>query len=140
MPSRTKKLRGSRTHGRGKKAGRGAGIIGGHGNAGLGKHEKLRMLKFNRDHFGRRGFKRPQCMVAANRIINIKEMLEQLDNYVKLGYAVKDSSSYTVNLTDAGIDKLLGTGDIDIAVNITVSQISAQARSKIEASGGSIAE
>jgi len=140
MPSRTKKLRGSRTHGRGKKAGRGAGIIGGHGNAGLGKHEKLRMLKFDRDHFGRRGFKRPQCMVAANRIINIKEMLEQLENYVSLGFAVKDSSSYTVNLTDAGVDKLLGTGDIDIAVNVTVSQISAQARSKIEASGGSIAE
>jgi large subunit ribosomal protein L15 len=140
MPSRTKKLRGSRTHGRGKKAGRGAGIIGGHGNAGLGKHEKLRMLKYDRDHFGRRGFKRPQCVVSANRVINIKDMLEQLDSYVSMGFASKDGDRYTVNLTGAGIDKLLGTGDINIAVNVTVSQISAQARSKIEASGGSVAE
>ena len=140
MPSRTKKFRGLRTHGRGKKAGRGAGIIGGHGNAGLGKHEKLHMLKYDRDHFGRRGFKRPQCVVSANRIINIKEMLEQLESYVKLGFASKVDEKYNVDLTEAGIDKLLGKGDINIAVNVTVSQISAQAREKIVASGGSITE
>ena len=140
MPSRTKKLRGSRTHGRGKKAGRGAGIIGGHGNAGLGKHERLRMLKYDREHFGRRGFKRPQCVVSANRIINIKEMLEQLDNYVSLGFAKSEGGSYNIDLTEAGVDKLLGTGDINIAVNVTVSQISAQAREKIVASGGSVTE
>ena len=140
MPSRTKKFRGLRTHGRGKKSGRGAGIIGGHGNAGLGKHKKLHMLKYDRNHFGRIGFKRPQCMVSANRIINIKEMLEQLDSYVSMGFAAKDGNAFSVNLTDAGVDKLLGTGDIDIAVNVTVSQISAQARAKIEASGGSVAE
>ena len=140
MPSRTKKFRGLRTHGRGKKSGRGAGIIGGHGNAGLGKHKKLHMLKFDREHFGRRGFKRPQCMVSANRVINIKEMLEQLDNYVRLEFAVKDGNAYSVDLTSAGIDKLLGSGDIDIPVKVTVSQISEQARAKIEASGGSVTE
>lgn len=140
MPSRTKKFRGLRTHGRGKKSGRGAGIIGGHGNAGLGKHKKLYMLKYDREHFGRRGFKRPQCVVSANRVINIKEMLEQLDSYVSLEIAKKDGKSYTVDLTKAGIDKLLGTGDIDIPVKVTVSQISAQARAKIEASGGSVTE
>ncbi|MCL2142708.1 MAG: 50S ribosomal protein L15 [Methanomassiliicoccaceae archaeon] len=140
MPSRTKKFRGLRTHGRGKKSGRGAGIIGGHGNAGLGKHKRIHMLKYDREHFGRRGFKRPQCVVAANRIINIKDMLEQLEGYVSLGFAKKDGPSYTIDLTAAGIDKLLGTGDINIAVNVTVSQISAQARDKIVASGGSVAE
>ena len=140
MPSRTKKFRGLRTHGRGKKAGRGAGIIGGHGNAGLGKHEKLRMLKFDREHFGRRGFKRPQCVVSANRVINIKEMSESLEEYVSLGYAVRNGNAYSVNLTEAGIDKLLGVGEIGVAVNVTVAQISASAKAKIEASGGSVAE
>ncbi|MCL1983924.1 MAG: 50S ribosomal protein L15 [Methanomassiliicoccaceae archaeon] len=140
MPSRTKKFRGLRTHGRGKKAGRGAGIIGGHGNAGLGKHEKLRMLKYDREHFGRRGFKRPQCVVSANRVINIKEMSESLEEYVSLGFAVRNGNAYSVNLTEAGIDKLLGVGEIDVAVNVTVSQISASAKAKIEASGGSVAE
>ncbi len=39
MPSRTRKFRGLRTHGRGIKAGRGAGKQGGRGNAGLHKYK-----------------------------------------------------------------------------------------------------
>lgn len=140
MPSRTKKFRGLRTHGRGKKAGRGAGIIGGHGNAGLGKHEKMRVLKWDRNRWGRHGFKRPQCMVHANNTINVGELSEMIDKYVEQGFAKKNGDSYDVNLTEAGIDKLLGTGNISTKMNITVSQISAQAREKIEASGGTIAE
>jgi len=140
MPSRSKKFRGLRTHGRGKKAGRGAGIIGGHGNAGLGKHEKLRMLKYDRDHFGRHGFKRPQCVVRANSTINVGELGEQIDKYVTMGFAVKNGDAYDINLTDAGIDKLLGTGDILIKVNVTVPQTSAQAKEKVEAAGGKISE
>ena len=140
MPSRTKKFRGLRSHGRGKKAGRGAGIIGGHGNAGLGKHEKLRMLKFDRQHFGRHGFKRPQCVVRANSTLNVGELCEFMDKYVSLGVAVKNNDAYDINLTEAGIDKLLGTGNIDCKVNVTVSQVSAAAREKIEAVGGSITE
>lgn len=140
MPSRTKKFRGLRTHGRGKKAGRGAGIIGGHGNAGLGKHEKLHMLKFDRDHFGRKGFKRPQCVVRANSTINVSELEEQIPSYEKMGFAVKNGDSYDVNLTDAGIDKLLGTGNIGVKVNVTVMQVSALAKEKIEACGGKISE
>ena len=57
MVSKTQKFRGSRTHGRGKKAGRGAGKHGGHGNAGLHKHKYIHMLKFDPMHFGRHGFK-----------------------------------------------------------------------------------
>ena len=140
MPSRTKKMRGSRTHGRGKKAGRGAGIIGGHGNAGLSKTGKIWMLKYDRDHFGRYGFKRPQCMVEANSTINISELLEQLDRFVSLGFAAKEGDIYNINLTNAGIDKLLGNGNIDVAVNVTVSVASVKAHEKIEAAGGSIVE
>ena len=140
MPSRTKKFRGLRTHGRGKKAGRGAGLIGGHGNAGLGKHEKLRMLKYDRNHFGRKGFKRPQSVVRANSTINVGELEESIDRYVSMGLAVRNGDAYDINLTDAGIDKLLGTGSIGTTVNVTVSQISATAKEKIEAAGGKVSE
>ncbi len=140
MPSRTKKFRGYRTHGRGKKSGRGAGIIGGHGQAGLGKTGKIGMLKFDRDHYGRHGFKRPQCMVEANRTINVAELAEQVDRFVAMKFATKDGEVYTVNLTEAGIDKLLGNGNIDFAVNVIVSDVSEKARAKIEAAGGSIVE
>lgn len=140
MPSRTKKFRGYRTHGRGKKSGRGAGIIGGHGQAGLGKTGKIGMLKFDRDHYGRHGFKRPQCMVEANRTINVAELAEQVDRFVAMEFATKDGEAYTVDLTKAGIDKLLGNGNIDFAVNVIVSDVSEKARAKIEAAGGSIVE
>ena len=140
MPSRTKKMRGSRTHGRGKKSGRGAGIIGGRGQAGLAKTGKIRMLKYDRDHFGRHGFKRPQCLVTAYTSINVAELEEQMGRFVEMKYATKQGDIYYINLADAGIDKLLGNGSISIAVNVTVSQVSEKAREKIVASGGSIVE
>ena len=139
MPSRTKKFRGLRTHGRGKKSGRGAGIIGGHGQAGLGKTKKIHMLKYDRDHFGRHGFKRPQCMVEANSTINVSELEEQIERFVALGFATKgDDGAYDVDRSEAGIDKLLGTGNIAIKVNVSVSQASAGAVEKVEAAGGSV--
>jgi len=72
MPSRTKKFRGTRTHGRGKKAGRGAGLHGGTGNAGLHKHKVQYMLKFMPDHFGRHGFK--------INVVTIPEGSERIDS------------------------------------------------------------
>jgi large subunit ribosomal protein L15 len=140
MPSRTKKMRGSRTHGRGKKSGRGAGIIGGRGQAGLGKTGKIWMLKYDRDHFGRHGFKRPQSVVIANSTINVSELSEQIETFVSLGFAAKEGDTYNINLTDAGIDKLLGNGNISVPVNVTVAQISEKAREKIAAAGGSVVE
>ncbi|MBE6528954.1 MAG: 50S ribosomal protein L15 [Thermoplasmata archaeon] len=140
MPSRTKKFRGYRTHGRGKKSGRGAGIIGGHGMAGYGKTGKIGMLKEDRNYFGRHGFKRPQCTVEANRTINVGELSEKIETFVTMGFATKEGDAYALNLTEAGIDKLLGNGNIDFAVNVTVDSVSEKAREKIEAAGGSIAE
>ena len=138
MPSRTRKFRGLRTHGRGKKAGRGAGIIGGHGNAGLDKSKKIWTLKYDRNHYGRYGFKRPQCTVEANATINVAELGEQIDRFVSMGFATKDGDAYTVNLSEAGIDKLLGSGNIDAKVNVIVAAASASAVEKIEAAGGSV--
>ncbi len=140
MPSRTKKFRGSRTHGRGKKSGRGAGIIGGRGNAGIGKTGKIWMLKHDRNHYGHYGFKRPQCLVKANSTINVAELQKSMDRFFAMGFATKDGDKYVVNLTDAGIDKLLGSGSVDIAIDVTVAEVSVKAKEKIEAAGGSITE
>ncbi|MDI3483088.1 MAG: large subunit ribosomal protein [Candidatus Methanomethylophilaceae archaeon] len=140
MPSRTRKLRGSRTHGRGKKAGRGAGLIGGHGNAGRFKHEKLRVLKYDRDHFGRRGFKRPQETVKADITINVGELQESLPQFLEKGLAHWEGDRLTVDLSKAGIDKLLGEGHVNIPIDVTVAKTSAMARDKIEARGGSVIE
>jgi large subunit ribosomal protein L15 len=44
----------------------------------------------------------------------------------------------SINLTELGIDKLLGSGRIQTALKVTVAEASANAIQKIEAAGGSI--
>ncbi len=74
MVSRTNKFRGSRYHGRGKKAGRGAGKRGGRGNAGLNKHKVMTRLKYMPGHWGMHGFNRHPSLRVVNTSINIGEV------------------------------------------------------------------
>ena len=69
-----RKKRGSRTCGYGiTKKHRGAGSRGGRGKAGLLKHKKTWMIKYDPDHFGKKGFKVP--VKAKNIRISIKQRL-----------------------------------------------------------------
>jgi len=138
MVSRTEKFRGRRTHGRGHKSGRGAGIRGGRGNAGLLKHKFMYVNLNMPNHFGRHGFKRPQSVVSSNVVINVNDIEEKLHDYLKSGIATQDGDIYKVNLTELGYDKLLGTGRINVPVEITVSSASPGAVKKIEAAGGKV--
>ena len=124
---RTGKFRGrSRYHGRGKKAGRGAGKRGGRGNAGMNKHRVMTRIKYMPDHWGMHGFNRDPSLRTVHNTVNVSE-IEKL---------VGDSDA--VNLGEHGFDKLLGSGRINKAINITVEFASASAVEKVEAAGGSV--
>ena len=125
MVSRTNKFRGSRYHGRGKKAGRGAGKRGGRGNAGINKHRLMTRLKYMPRHWGMHGFNRHPSLRKVNISINLQEL-----------QSIAEGDS--INLGKIGYDKLLGKGRIDRPINITVSKASALAVSKVEAAGGSV--
>ncbi len=125
MVSRTNKFRGSRYHGRGKKAGRGAGKRGGRGNAGINKHRLMTRLKYMPRHWGMHGFNRHPSLRKVNISINLQEL-----------QSIAEGDS--INLGEIGYDKLLGKGRIDRPINITVSKASALAVSKVEAAGGSV--
>jgi large subunit ribosomal protein L15 len=114
------------THGRGKKAGRGAGLRGGRGNAGLLKHRYMHMVKNMPDHFGRHGFKRPQSIVKKDKIINVGQLEE-------LFPGKKD-----IDLTKEGYDKLLGSGSINTKIKIKVDSASERAVTKVEEKGGEV--
>jgi len=114
------------THGRGKKGGRGAGLRGGRGNAGLLKHRYMYMLKNMPDHFGRHGFKRPQSILTKDKTINVGQLEE------------KFSGKSVVDLTKEGYDKLLGGGSLNSKFKITVKNASQKAIDKIKESGGEI--
>ena len=131
MPSRTRKFRGSRTHGRGIKAGRGAGKQGGRGNAGLHKYKFKSMLIYAPDHFGRHGFTRPPEIVDRPRSINVGE----LDAYVPLLRAANaltdEGGAYVADLTKVGVDRLLGGGTTARAWKVYVSHATRHAREKV---------
>ncbi len=116
MREKTKKLRGSKTHGYGsKKKHRGKGSRGGKGRAGKHKHVKL--------HWGRRGFVR-HGLKREKKVINIKDL-----NLIE---------GEEINLTEMGFDKLLGTGSINRAVKVVVKEATSKAVEKIEEAGGEV--
>jgi len=138
MVSRTSKFRGSRTHGRGQKAGRGAGLRGGRGNAGLHKHKYISLVKYMPDHFGRHGFKRPQSVVGQNITINLSDLEINLESLKSEGFAESKQGRIVVNLRKAGIDKLLGSGKISTPVDVIVDGASKKAKEKLEKIGGKL--
>jgi large subunit ribosomal protein L15 len=138
MASRDKKFLGSRTHGRGKKAGRGAGKRGGRGNAGLHKHKYIKTVKYLPNHFGRHGFKRPQSVVGLKITINLYSLDVKIDEMIKEGKIKKIKNNYELNLDELGYDKLLGSGAITKPVKISVKEATEKAISKIENSGGKV--
>jgi large subunit ribosomal protein L15 len=131
MPSRTRKFRGSRTHGRGIKAGRGAGKQGGRGNAGLHKYKFKSMLIYAPDHFGRHGFKRPPGVVDHPTSLNVGE----LDAFVPLleaaGALARDGESFVADLAKVGVVRLLGGGAPGRPWKVHVAHASKHAREKV---------
>lgn len=124
---RTGKMRGRcRTHGRGHKAGRGAGKRGGRGNAGINKHRVMTRIKYMPNHWGMHGFNRDPSLRTVHSTCNVSALAN---------LAGEEDS---VNLSKHGFDKLLGSGRIEKALNITVSHASATAIAKVEAAGGTV--
>jgi len=114
------------THGRGKKGGRGAGLRGGRGNAGLCKHKFMYMNKYMPDHYGSHGFKRPQSVIKKDKIINVGQLEELFPGEID------------IDLTKEGYDKLLGGGNIKTKIKIKVDSASEKAVAKIEEKGGEV--
>ena len=131
MPSRTRKFRGLRTHGRGIKAGRGAGKQGGRGNAGLHKYKFKSMLIYAPDHFGRHGFKRPAQIVERPLSLNVGE-LEGIVPVLRAAnaYAEKDGAA-EADLSAVGIDRLLGGGATSRPWRVFVAHATKHAREKV---------
>ena len=136
MPSRTYKFRGQRTHGRGRKSGRGSGKQGGRGNAGLHKHKYMSTLKYAPDHFGRHGFKTHTR--KERKALNIWDLNRNLDDLIKKGFAKESGGVVEIDLGSAGFTKLLGSGTPTRKFRITVSGASGNAVEKVKNSGGDV--
>ncbi len=114
------------THGRGKKGGRGAGLRGGRGNAGLIKHKWMHMVKYMPDHFGRHGFKRPQSITMKIKTINVGQLED------------KFPGKNDIDLDKEGYSKLLGGGKLSKKIKVKVNSASEKALEKVKEKGGEI--
>jgi large subunit ribosomal protein L15 len=125
---KTRKMRGSRTHGYGR--------IGQHRDAGskgqrkVGRHKHLwsYVVTHEPDYFGKKGFTSRQSLMRKENTINIAQLSELP---LEAGVA-------QVDLTSMDYTKLLGTGKITKSLTITVAACSKTAAEKVEKAGGKI--
>jgi len=110
---------------------RGGGSRGGRGLAGLHKHKRMTAIKYMPDHFGKRGFKRPQKVLKEVKTINLKDldsMVEALLNEKKIK---EDKQGIKINLSELGYDKLLGTGQVKHRLIVEAKSFSKSAIKKL---------
>jgi len=149
FPKRIRKMRGTRTCGYGR--------VGQHRKAGqrAGKGKTTQWKKSKKSYylkqkelgfpdpdwdFGKKGFKRPQDMVRLSTIntVNVKDLDYKIEKLVEEKKATKSGDTYTINLKSVNIQKVLGRGEINKKVNVTVNKASERAVQKIEAAGGKV--
>jgi large subunit ribosomal protein L15 len=130
---KTRKMRGSRTHGYGR--------IGQHRDAGskgqrkVGRHKHLwsYVTTYEPDYFGKHGFTSPQSLKRKENVINVAK----LDEIAVLSTETEKGKTH-VNLTTMGYTKLLGTGKITKPLTVTVPACSKTAEEKIKKAGGQV--
>jgi large subunit ribosomal protein L15 len=142
-------MRGRRTHGYGR--------VGQHRKTGqrAGRGKTTQWKKSKKSYYlkqkelgfpdpdwdlGKTGFKRPQDIVRIYKVntINVKDLDQKIDNLVIDEKATKSGNTYSINMNEINIQKILGKGEIKKVINVTVNKASQKAIEKIEGAGGKI--
>ncbi len=142
-------MRGRRTHGYGR--------VGQHRKTGqrAGRGKTTQWKKSKKSYYlkqkelgfpdpdwdmGKKGFKRPQDIVRIYKVntINVKDLDQKIDSLVIGKKATKSGSTYSINMNEINIQKILGKGELNKLINVTVNKASQKAIEKIEGAGGKI--
>jgi len=136
---RSRKYRGSRSHGWGKtKKHKKSGIRGGVGKAAPKSHHWLQVITGKRSPIGKRGFVRPPTTVRKLKTINVSHLEAMVPRLLKENKVTKEKNLYKIDLTQLGYEKLLGQGEVTLPLEITVEEASERAIEKIEQAGGKV--
>lgn len=130
---KTRKLRGSRTHGWGQVAQhRASGHKGGLGVSGQLKHHFSSMLKYNPDHFGHEPPRPPRPSIT-KKWASVRDLG---DLYARLGR--EENGKKIIDLAANGYEKLLGGGSVGTAYTVKVDLFTASAETKVKEAGGEV--
>ncbi len=91
-------------------------------------------------NLGCKGFNRPQDMTRIYQVnaLNVKDLDLKIEDLVQKKIATKSGNTFSINLNDINIQKILGRGEINKKINVSVDKASKQAIEKIEAAGGKV--
>jgi len=134
---KSRKLRGSRYMGYGGTQHRGSGQKGGVGKAGLHKHKWSYILKYDRDYFGKHGFKAPKSIKEIDKPINLWEIEELLINKGKVS-GIEKNGRMIIDVTQFGYTKVLGEGRITKPIIVKAKSFTKKAVEKIKGAGGDV--
>ena len=129
---KTRKMRGSRTHGYGRVGQHRDAGSKGHRKVGRHKHLWSYVTTYEPDYFGKHGFTSPQSLKHKENTINIKQLNELTVQ------TAGEKGKTNVNLTSLGYTKLLGTGKLAKPLIVSVSSCSKTAEEKIKKAGGQV--
>ncbi len=131
-----RKFRGHRTYHGAHRKWRGGGSRGGRGAAGMHKHKWSYTVKYEPEHFGKFGFKRPPSVVKKIRAINLEQIESMIDYFVEKKFAEKEGNAMKIDLQKAGYEKVLGSGKVFRPMIIHAKEFSKRAEKKLEEAGG----
>jgi len=135
--SKRSRLRGRRTCGYGgRKKHRGKGSKAGKGMAGTGKRagqKKTWIFKYEPDYLGKKGFKSMKKLRKKSKIINLSEIQERLESFLKKGLAKKTNEGIELELKNY---KILARGELKDKLIIKATSFSKKTEEKIKKSGG----
>lgn len=135
---KTRKMRGSRTHGYGQIGQHRK--TGGKGRRKAGRHKAgwTYVIKHEPNYFGKRGFTSPQSLRRKITIINVGELEELADKLAKKEQLETKKEKIVLDLEKLGYSKLLGRGNITKPLLVKIASHSENAAKKIKEAGGQI--
>jgi len=134
---KTRKMRGSRTHGYGRVGQHRRPAAKNRRKAGRGKHLWSYVLRHEPDYFGKKGFVSPRSLKREENIINVGE-LEEIAEKLAVQQKAAKGKKILLDLEKYGYTKLLGAGEVTKPLLVKVSAYSEMAAKKIEEAGGQI--
>lgn len=128
------------THGWGaRKKHKKSGHRGGKGMAGTGKRgdqKKTLLTKlYGNSYFGKQGITSKSTKKDRRLRINLQDIENKIQSFLKLGIAKKITGGYELNLSNY---KILGEGDVKTKLIINAFEASESAIEKIKKAGGEI--
>jgi len=104
----------------------------------LHKHKWSYIVKYEPEHFGKHGFKRPVKVVEELRAVNLKQLDQLAGNLLKEKIAEKEEDKIKIDVSKLGYQKVLGSGRLTQPLIIKAKVFSKQAVKKIEDAGGKV--